>query len=109
MNSARSVAREANISRYQAHQIMRGFIGYKPHTMYNIQQFYDEDMDLRVKMSEHLIPILEDQRNDGNIFFSDESAFYIFEVVNKHNCPTWAATHPFTTVQAAMNSPKVKA
>ena len=37
--------------------------------MHSVQQLYDEDMDLRMEMSEHLIPILEDQRNDGNIFF----------------------------------------
>ena len=63
-------------------------------------------MDLRVEMSEHLIPILEDQRNDGNFFFSD-STFYISGVVNKHNCRTCAVTNPFTTIEAAMNSPKV--
>ena len=27
--------------------------------------------------------------------------------MNKHNCRTWAATNLFTTVEAAMNSPKV--
>ena len=75
--------------------------------MHSVQQLYDEDIDLRVEMSEHLIPILEDQRNDSNIFFSDESTFYISGVVNKHNCRTWAATNPFTTIEAAMNSPKV--
>ena len=69
VSSVRSVAREANVSRYQAHQIMRGFIGYKPYMMDSVQQVYDEDIDLRVEMSEHLISILEDQRNDGNIFF----------------------------------------
>ena len=107
VNSVRSVAREANVSRYQAHQIMRDCIGYKPHMMHSVQQLYDEDMDLRVEMSEHLTPILEDRKNDGNIFFSDESTFYISGVVNKHNCRTWAATNPFTTIEAAMNSPKV--
>ena len=59
VNSVRSVAREANVSRCQAHQIMRDLIGYKPYKMYSAQQLYGEDMDLRVEMSEHLIPILE--------------------------------------------------
>ena len=75
MNSVRSVAREANVSRYQAHQIMRDFIGYKPYMMHSVQQLYDEDMDLRVEVSQHLIPILEDQRNDGNIFFPMNQIF----------------------------------
>ncbi|CAF0957579.1 unnamed protein product [Didymodactylos carnosus] len=77
MNSVRTVTREANISKYQTHQIMRDIIGYKPYIMHSVQQLYDEDMDIRVEMSEHLIPILEDQRNNGNIFFSDESTFYL--------------------------------
>ena len=37
--------------------------------MHNVEQIYDEDMDLSVEMSEHLVPFPADQRNDGNIFF----------------------------------------
>ena len=33
---------------------MQDLIGYKPQMMRTVQQFYDEDMDLRVEMSEHL-------------------------------------------------------
>ena len=48
VNSVRNVAREANVSRYQAHQIMRDFIGYKPYMMMrSVQQFYDEDYELK--------------------------------------------------------------
>ena len=85
MNSVRSMAREANISRHQAHQIMRDFIAYKPYMMHSVRQFCDEYMDLRVEISEHLIPILEDQRNDGNLI---NQITVICEVVNKHNCRT---------------------
>ena len=74
--------------------------------MHSVQKLYDEGMDLRVKISEYLILILQDQGNDGNIF-SDESSFYISEIVNKHVCRTSAATNPFTTIGVAMNSPKV--
>ena len=48
---------------------MRDFIGYKPYVVHSVQQWHDENIDLRVEMSEHMIPILEDQRNDGSIFF----------------------------------------
>ena len=68
VNNVRSAAREATISRYQAHQIMQDFVGYKPYAIHSVQQFNDDDISLRVEMSEHLIPILEGQRNDGNIF-----------------------------------------
>ena len=70
VNSVRTVAREANISRYHTHQTMRVVIGYKPYMMHSVQQLYDEDMDLCVEMSEHLIPIHEHQRNDGNLLFT---------------------------------------
>ena len=82
---------------------MQDFIGHKPYIMHSVQQLYDEDIDLRVEMSEHLI-LLEDHRNDSNNFFSDESIFYISGVVNKHNCRNWAATNPFITIEATMNS-----
>ena len=35
--------------------------------MHSVQQRYDEDMDLRVEMPKHLMLILEDRRNDGNL------------------------------------------
>ena len=65
-------------------------------------------MDLLVETSEHLILILEDQRNDGNILFSTEAIFYVSGVVNKHNCRTWPTTYPFTTIEAATNSSRLK-
>ncbi|CAF3288047.1 unnamed protein product [Rotaria sp. Silwood2] len=86
VNSVKNFARETNISKSQAHRIMRDIIGFKLYIMYCTQHLFDEDMNLRVEMSERLIPILEDQANYGNIFFSDESCFYLFEIVNKHNC-----------------------
>ena len=45
-------------------------------------------MDLRVEMSEHLIPILEDPANKRSIFFSNNFSFYVSGMVNKHNCRT---------------------
>jgi hypothetical protein len=48
---------------------MRDIIGFKPYIMHSTQSLYDEDIDLRVEMAEHLVPILEDLENDGNIFF----------------------------------------
>ena len=107
VNSVRNVAQETNISKSQAHRIMRDIIGFKPYMMHCTQQLYNEDMDLRVEMSERLIPILEDQANDGNIFFSDESCFHLSGLVNKHNCRIWSTNNPHFTVETAMNSAKV--
>jgi len=105
--SLRKIAREMNISKDKTHRIIRDIIGFKPYMMKCTQELYDEDMDLRVEMAERLIPLLEDPANDGNVFFSDESRFYVSGMVNKHNCRIWAASNPFVTVEAAMNSPKI--
>ena len=56
VNSVRTVAREANISRYQT---MRAVIRYKPYMMHSVQQLYDEEMDLCVEISEYLMNIKE--------------------------------------------------
>lgn len=96
-----------NISKDKTHRIIRDIIGFKPYMMKCTQELYDEDMHLRVEMAERLIPLLEDPANDGNVFFSDESSFYVSGMVNKHNCRIWAASNPFVTVEAAMNSHKI--
>ncbi len=41
------------------------------------------------------------------IFFSDESTFYIFVIVNKHNCRIWATNNPYTIIEVDMNSAKI--
>ena len=74
-----------NISKDKAHRIIRDIIGFKPYMMYCTQQLYDEDMDVRVEMLEHWILVLEDPANKTNVFFSDESNFYVSGMVNKHN------------------------
>jgi hypothetical protein len=107
LNTVRNVARTANLSKYQAHRIMRDILGLKPYMMHSTQFLYDEDRDLRVEMAEKLIPILEDLSNDGLIFFSDESTFYLSGLVNKHNCRFWSSSNQFVTVEEAMHSPKI--
>lgn len=86
---------------------MRDIMEYKPYMMHSTQKLYDEDMDLRVEMAEHLIPILEDPENNGNTFFSDESTFFTSGLVNKHKCRIWAQNNPHITMESAMKSAKV--
>ncbi|CAF1445158.1 unnamed protein product [Adineta ricciae] len=107
LNTIRNVTRDASITKHQAHRIMREILGYKPYKMHSTQNLYDGDMDLRVEMAEHLIPMLEDAETGGNIFFSDESTFYISGLVNKHNCRVWAENNPYITMESAMKSAKV--
>ena len=63
--------------------------------------------DLRVEMVEHLVLILEDPTNKGNVFFSDESNFYVSGMINKHNCRISVPKNPFMIVEEATNSPKI--
>ena len=48
---------------------MRNVLKYKPYKMHLTQQLYDKDQDLRVAMAERLIPILDDEENNGFIFY----------------------------------------
>ena len=73
--------------------------------IHSVQQFYDEDIDLRVKISEHMIPILEDQTNDGNLmnqlFTFRESKTNIITELGQQ------LTNPFAIIEVAVNCPKV--
>ncbi len=107
MTSIRRLSQEVNMSTSLVHHTMRYVLKYKPYKMHLTQQVYDEDKDLRIEMAELLIPIINDQKNDGLIFFSDEANFHLSGVINKHNCRLWAETNPFVTIDVAMNSPKI--
>ena len=107
MVSVRRVSDEVDMPKTTVHRIMRNVLGYKPYKMHATQQLEDEDMDVRVVMSEILLPILDAETNDGLIFFSDEATFHVSGMVHKHNCRIWARENPFATVEVAMNSPKV--
>ena len=51
---------------------MHDMIGFKLYMMHRTQQLYDKDLDLLAK-------ILDDQANDGIIFFSNELCFWTCE------------------------------
>ena len=103
----RKITREMNISKDKVHRIMRDIIGFKPYMMHFIQQSYDEDMNLHVEVSERLISIVEDLANKGNVFFSDQSNFYVSEMMDKHNYRSWATSNRFMIAEAATNSLKI--
>ena len=105
--SVRKIDRQMHISKDKARRIMRDIIGFKPYLMHCTQQFYDEDMDLCVEMSECLLLILEDWANKDDVFFSNGSSFYVPGMMNKHNCRSLTANNPFMTVVVATNSAKI--
>ncbi|CAF0812160.1 unnamed protein product [Adineta ricciae] len=107
MVSVRGVSQSVNLSKTVVHRAMRDVLGYKPYKMHRTQQLFDEDKDLRVVMAEILLPIIEDENNDGLIFLSDDATFHVSGMIHKHNCRIWSQDNLHTTMEVAMNSPKV--
>ena len=64
-------------------------------------------MQDRVEMCKTLIPMLEDNQIQQNLFFSDEATFYLNGLVNKHNVRYWSDTNSHVTIETVMKSPKL--
>ena len=56
---------------------MRGHLLLKPYKGHFVQQLYGEDFQDRVDMCETLEPMLLNDHNEENFFFSDEAAFHL--------------------------------
>ena len=55
---------------------MTEHLSLKPYKVQFVQELYEEDMQVRVEMCKTLIPMLEDNQIQQNLFFSDEVTFY---------------------------------
>ena len=64
-------------------------------------------MQDRVEMCKTLIPMLEDNQIQQNLFFSDKATFCLNGLVNKHNVRYWSDTNPYVTIETVMRSPKL--
>lgn len=106
-SSVRSVAQECSISPTTSYRIMREHLSLKPYKAQFVQQLYEEDFQDRVEMCQTLIQLLTNNNNRGNIFFSDEAAFHLSGLVNKHNVRYWCTSNPHLTIETAMESPKL--
>ena len=95
INSVRRASQEVNLSKSVVYRTMRKILKYRPSKIHLTQKSYDEDQKLHVEMRERLIPILEDENNDGSTFFSDKANFHVLGMVNKHNCRMWSDKNPF--------------
>ena len=60
-----------------------------------------------VEMCKTLIPMLEDNQIQQNLFFSDEAIFHLNGLVNRHNVRYWSDTNPHVTIETVMKSPKL--
>ena len=83
---------------------MTEHLSLKPYKMQFVRELYEED---RVEMCKTLIPMLEDNQIQQNLFFSDEATFYLNGLVNKHNVRYWSDTNPHVTIESVMKSPKL--
>ena len=106
-SNVRSVATTCSISRTTAHRIMTEYLSLKPCKMQFVQELYEEDMQDRVEMCKTLIPMLEDNQIQQNLFFSDKATFYLNRLVNKHNVRYWSDTNPRVTIETVTKSLKL--
>ena len=83
--SVRTVADACAISKTTVHRIMREHLLLKPYKGHFVQQLYEEDFQDQVDMCETLEPMLLNDHNEENFFFSDETAFYLNGLINKHS------------------------
>jgi hypothetical protein len=107
VSSVRSLAQACSIPRTTTHRIMTEYLLLKPYKVQFVQQLYEEDCQDRVEMCNILLPLLTDNNNKGNIFFSDEAAFHLNGLVNKHNVRYWSEENPHVTIKTVMQSPKI--
>ena len=75
-SSVRSVATACSMPRTTAHRIMTEHLSLTPYKVQLVQELYEEDMQDRVEMCKTLIPMLEDNQIQQNLFFSDEATFH---------------------------------
>ena len=83
--SVRTVAAACAIPKSTVHRIMREHLLIKPCKGHFVQQLYEEDFQDRKDMYETLEPMLLNEHNEESFFFSDEAAFHLNGLINKHN------------------------
>ncbi|CAF1581905.1 unnamed protein product [Rotaria sp. Silwood1] len=106
-SSVRTIATDCSIPKTTTHRIMTEYLLLKPYKAQFVQQLFEEDLQDRVEMCKILIPMLQDNAIQGNIFFSDEAVFYLHGLVNKHNIRYWSESNPNVTIETVMKSPKI--
>ena len=106
-SSVRSDATACSIPRTTAYRTITEHLSLKPYKVQFVQELYEEDMLGKFEMCKTLIPMLEDNQIQQNLFFSDETTFYLNGLVNKHNVRYWSDTNPSITIQTVMKSPKL--
>ena len=105
--SVRTVAAAGAIPRTTVHRITREYLLLKPYKGHFVQQLYEEDFQDRVDMCETLEPMLLNDHNEENFFFSYEAAFHLNGLINKHNVRYWCETNPNIQLETVMKFPKV--
>ena len=83
--SVRMGAAACAIPKTTMHRIMREHLLLKPYKGHFVQQLHEEDFQDQVDMCETLEPMLLNDHNEESFSFSDEAAFHLNGLINKHN------------------------
>lgn len=106
-SSVRSVATACSIPKTTAYRIMTDYLLLKPYKVQFVQELYEENLQDRVEMCTTLLPMLEDEDIQENLFFSDEATFYLNALVNKRYIRYWSENNPHVTIERVMKSPRL--
>ena len=83
--SVQTVSTTCSMSRKTAHPIITEYLILTPYNAQFVQKVNEEDLQDRIDICKILIPMLEDNGIPDSLFFADEAASYLHELVNKHN------------------------
>ena len=82
--SVRTVVAACATPKTTVHRIMREHLLLKPYKGHFVQQLYEKDFQDRMDMCEILEPMLLNDHNEESFSFSDEAAFHLNGLINKH-------------------------
>ena len=85
---------------------MTEYLSLKLYKAQFVPKLDGDDFQDRDDMCKILIPMLDDNDTRG-LFLSDEAAFYLYGLVNKHNIRHGCETNPRITIESVMKSPKL--
>ena len=92
---SRRIALEAGLSHTTTWRVLKKNLKWHPYHLKLVHELNEDDFDRRVEFSERFLAMdEEDPEWKNNILWSDKAIFSLSDTINRHNCVSWAPTHP---------------
>lgn len=96
----RSTATEVGISKSSVRNVLKKH-KFHPYKVQLHQEMNEDDPDRRLQFCEQLLMEINNNNNYiSQVCFSDEAAFSLHGVVNRHNCRYWSDVNPHWMIEA---------